>query len=56
MKTIKQFIILTTLSLFCYSVQAQQEGTVLSPYAGIAGTYGTDKLQTQLLSLKKKTL
>ncbi|QMU63318.1 MAG: hypothetical protein GKR88_02840 [Flavobacteriaceae bacterium] len=46
MKTIKQFIILTTLTLFCYSAQAQQEGTVISPYVGIAGTYGSDKLQT----------
>ena len=46
MKTIKQLIILTTLTLFCHSAQAQQEGTLLSPYAGIAGTYGSDKLQT----------
>ena len=46
MKTIKQLIAIASISLFCYSGQAQQEGTVLSPYVGIAGTYGSDKLQT----------
>jgi len=46
MKTIKQLIITAILCVFCYTAQAQQEGTLLRSYVGIGGNFGADKLKT----------
>ena len=46
MKTIRKLLSIITITLFSYSIQAQQEGTLLSTYAGIGGTFGADKLKT----------